>query len=195
MNPCSTPLVTNLPIWHINNYFLSPAIQPVFCSSSSPSTQTNNQIWIQEYCWRQSWQPYKVNETHLLFPHLKLQPSYVEGNQACHAWFPFDKSMPIVPNHFLLLVPRNAFQEHQWPIFPGTTRKLASSVATWTVFWPFLKGAMYAFLQSSGSSPDIEYVSKMMGKDLTVTLASSSNISAHFAPSSYMIWVLLIIES
>lgn len=94
--------------------------------------------------------------------------------------------MLIAPNHFLLLVPRNVFQEHPHPYFPRDEKEasqLCSSLDC--VFWPFLKGATYAFLQSLGSSPDIQDVSKMMGRNLTVTLASPINILRH-SPFGHM---------
>lgn len=59
----------------------------------------------------------KVNEIHCSSLIQQFSHFTIESNQASHEWFTFDKSMPIVLNHFLL-VPRNAFQEHACPYFP-----------------------------------------------------------------------------
>lgn len=56
-------------------------------------------------------------------------------------------------------------------IFPRDKKEATQFVALWAVFWPF-----YAFVQPLGGSSGIHDASKMMGKDLTVTLASSISI-------------------
>lgn len=71
--PAVPLLFTNLSIWHIKHFFLNPSIQTVFFISSSSPAICNVQIWIQEYCWRQSWKscwsPGRLNP--LFFPHPK----------------------------------------------------------------------------------------------------------------------------
>lgn len=42
-------------VWHTKHFCLSPSIQPVFFISPSSPAICTVQIWIQEYCWRQSW--------------------------------------------------------------------------------------------------------------------------------------------
>lgn len=86
--------------------------------------------------------------------------------------------MFIAPIHFLL-VTRNVFQENPCSYFPRDKKEATQFVALWAVFWPFLEGETYAFVQPLRGSPGIQDASEMLGKDLAVTLASSINLHWH----------------
>lgn len=59
------------------------------------------------------------------------------------------------------------------PLFSQGQKGSYPVVALWVVFWPFLESATYPFVQPLGGSSGTQDAPKMMGKDLTVTLASS----------------------
>lgn len=94
--------------------------------------------------------------------------------------------MLIAPIHFLP-VTRNVLQEYPYPYFPRDKKEATQFVALWAAFWPFLEGATYAFVQPLGGSSGVQDASKVMGKDLTVALASFINIHKH-SPFGPMQW-------
>lgn len=82
----------------------------------------------------------KVKEIHCSSLIQRFSHFTIEGNQASHAWFTFDKSMLIAPNHFLLLVPRNVFQEHPHPYFPRDEKEASQLCSSLDCISAFFEG-------------------------------------------------------